>query len=537
MATNYQPMSIKILVDKEKNQVLYAVSNHDFVDVLFSFLTVPMGTITRLLRHPQSSSSEIGCMNKLYESAQNISTSYLHTDACKKMLLNPHSASEAECSKLKLNLEGRKHRELYLCGTFSAECLLSPYYGVTCSCGSLTTHNAYIEETSCVSGADNVGPDGVFVTPGEQYIVSNDLQVMAGSISTCMFMLDKLGIGDDVSKVEERTVTMGVQEMLQLLRRSWISQTPLTDVFLTNQRAMEAVRIEPSRTISCRNENATGSMNKKFQVKLVLRKLTNQVLYAEADHDFVDQLFSFLTLPLGSVFNFFGGECFLKGSIQNIYSSAIELSSNGMLKSKEGETLLTRPKLSPFYGCDNQLLCIEEDAPPRYNCKQRKGNGWTLFVLTELDSASTNDSRSPGKKNSLSMDGLAVMNPKIPLSKSNIQGGFVNGNSKFMVTDDLVVTPLSHASCLFFLRRLNVPYHDIEERIVNVGKEEVLNLLKASLISDTALSTLVEATDDMLPIINLEKNLCFGNPKRKQVKPLTISEILNILGNKVESND
>ncbi|PIA54483.1 hypothetical protein AQUCO_00900793v1 [Aquilegia coerulea] len=533
MAANYQPISIKILVDKEKNQVLYAESDHDFVDVLFSFLTLPLGTITRLFRCPQSSFSEIGCMNKLYESANDINTSYLQTDACKKMLLNPHRASEAECSKLKLNLEGRKHKELYLCGTFSAECMLSPYYGVPCSCGSFTTHNAYIEEPSCVSRAD-----GVFVkgSSGERYIVSDDLHVMAGSIPTCMFMLDKLGIGDDVSKIEERTVTVGVQEMLQLLRRSWISQTPLTDVFLSNQGALEMVKREPSgRTILCGKESATGSTDKKFEVKLILRKATNQVLYAEANHDFVDQLFSFLTFPLGSVFNIFGGKCFLKGSIHNIYSSAMELRSNSILESKEGETLLTHPKLSPFYGCDNQLLSIEEDAPPRYNCKQRKGNGWRLFVLTEVDAASTSNSRSPGKKNSSSMDGLAVMNPKTPFSNSNIQGGFVKGNSKFMVTDDLVVTPLSHTSCLFFLRRLNVPYHDIEERIVNVGKEEVLNLLKASLISEAALRSLVEGTDDMFPTVNQEMEVCIGNPKHKQVKPLTIREILNILGDKTES--
>ncbi|WJZ88121.1 hypothetical protein VitviT2T_007451 [Vitis vinifera] len=54
-------ISLKIAIDKEKNQVLFAESDIDFVDVLFSFLTLPMGTILRLA----DKKSGVGCMDYL----------------------------------------------------------------------------------------------------------------------------------------------------------------------------------------------------------------------------------------------------------------------------------------------------------------------------------------------------------------------------------------------------------------------------------------------------------------------------------------
>ena len=51
--------------------------------------------------------------------------------------------------------------------------------------------------------------------------------------------------------------------------------------------------------------------------------------------------------------------------------------------------------------------------------------------------------------------------------------GFVRGSTKFMVTDDLVVTILSSMSCFSYFQRLNVAPRDIEEQVMNIGMEEV----------------------------------------------------------------
>lgn len=66
---------------------------------------------------------------------------------------------------------------------------------------------------------------------------------------------------------------------------------------------------------------------------------------------------------------------------------------------------------------------------------------------------------------------LALLDPKRSVKKS--REGYVEGPAMFIVTDDLVITPISSLSGFSILDELNVPLDDIEERIVHVGKEEV----------------------------------------------------------------
>jgi len=43
-------ISLKLMVLKEQSKVIFAEARKDFVDVLFIFLTLPLGTIFRLVR-------------------------------------------------------------------------------------------------------------------------------------------------------------------------------------------------------------------------------------------------------------------------------------------------------------------------------------------------------------------------------------------------------------------------------------------------------------------------------------------------------
>jgi hypothetical protein len=40
---------LKILVDKQRNKVVFVEAAKEFIDTLFSFLSLPLGTIIRLL--------------------------------------------------------------------------------------------------------------------------------------------------------------------------------------------------------------------------------------------------------------------------------------------------------------------------------------------------------------------------------------------------------------------------------------------------------------------------------------------------------
>ncbi|GJY96963.1 RNA-directed DNA polymerase, eukaryota, reverse transcriptase zinc-binding domain protein [Tanacetum coccineum] len=87
-------ISIKAIVDKEKNRVLYVEADYTFVDILFSFMTLPMGTIVRLLGEQADKKCEaLGSLNNLYQSLVDLPESYFFIEECKLMLLNPRSPS------------------------------------------------------------------------------------------------------------------------------------------------------------------------------------------------------------------------------------------------------------------------------------------------------------------------------------------------------------------------------------------------------------------------------------------------------------
>ena len=64
---------LRLFIDKERNKVVLAEASGDFVNSLLTFLTLPLGTIIRLLSNNEThdQSVEVGCINNLYHSVQN----------------------------------------------------------------------------------------------------------------------------------------------------------------------------------------------------------------------------------------------------------------------------------------------------------------------------------------------------------------------------------------------------------------------------------------------------------------------------------
>ncbi|VVB12891.1 unnamed protein product [Arabis nemorensis] len=117
--TSKEPkFTLRLVVDEEKKKVVLAEACPDFVDVLFSFLTLPVGTIVRLLEeHRKSEMTSVGCFSNLYKSVGDMGIDNFQTEACKQMLLYPRSVRDVHCKRLKLNLhptEGDKYFECEL---------------------------------------------------------------------------------------------------------------------------------------------------------------------------------------------------------------------------------------------------------------------------------------------------------------------------------------------------------------------------------------------------------------------------------------
>ncbi|KAL6126579.1 hypothetical protein ACLB2K_074626 [Fragaria x ananassa] len=69
-------------------------------------------------------------------------------------------------------------------------------------------------------------------------------------------------------------------------------------------------------------------------------------------------------------------------------------------------------------------------------------------------------------------------------------GGYIKGGDVFVIMDNLVVKPMSTVSIIDVLKELNVMEVDaLEQKLGSLGKEEGLKLVKASLESNTVLSS------------------------------------------------
>jgi len=110
---------LKVMVDKVRNQVVYAEAGKDFVDALFSFLTLPLGTIARLVaKESNIEAVRFGSISSLYQSVTDLDQQYLWSKTCKEMLQQPRNSMDGCCHDLKLNIDDApmKYFECYECG-------------------------------------------------------------------------------------------------------------------------------------------------------------------------------------------------------------------------------------------------------------------------------------------------------------------------------------------------------------------------------------------------------------------------------------
>lgn len=209
-------LSLKALVDKESNKVIFVEPDNDFVDLLFSFLTIPMGTIVKL-SSKQSVPLQIGCMNNLYESVANIDVQHFETEACRHMLLCPQNEAESPCRNLKVKIVDDEPKGYFLCEswhcTFFENNLLSHYRGDRCQCGRCMNVSCNLTDPSSLAEQDG----GIFVKKSARLIITDDLHVMPSLSAATSSLLTKLGVMNKDSKIEQLTFKVGVNEVIDVV--------------------------------------------------------------------------------------------------------------------------------------------------------------------------------------------------------------------------------------------------------------------------------------------------------------------------------
>jgi len=223
----------------------------------------------------------------------------------------------------------------------------------------------------------------------------------------------------------------------------------------------------------------------KVSLKLMIDTERRRVVYAEAGKDFVDFLFYILALPIGTFIPLLNQE--MVGSLGNIYDSIANVSTTYLRPNVNKESLL-KP-MAYFSGGTGLPLHLPnvESSRKLYmssKCLHVSDEFNTRCVCGRFMDEETKYIGTPSANN--------------PYSSV---GDYVKGKVTYMVTDDLAVKPLSTISVLTLFNKFNIKeIGALEEKVVDVGMDEVVKLLKTSLLTksiltDVFLSVLKEEVD------------------------------------------
>ncbi|CAA0808599.1 Protein of unknown function (DUF674 [Striga hermonthica] len=448
--------TLKVMINRDKTKVLFAEADGDFFDVLLSFLTLPLGKIAKIIvEHYGDDKPAVGSLTSLYNGLVNLDVVHFHSETSKQMLLNPRSVFEKECCKLKLNLSDSEPTKYFTCGqSFSKKHNFSMYYDtVKCDCGkSMSTETVFLS-----SEAAEDGDDRAFCKKGASFIIGDDMRVVPNVAGSVLRTLAELGIRD-TKGAEMRNVTFGYNETIDLLKGILVSRTPLTDVIIGKAVSNSGVFIP-------KTEEATVSNSQKLMIlKVMKQKSSQKLLFAQADDDFADFLFSLLMIPLGGALSLLGTNTGVT-SLDNFYLSVQNINGDKFLT--KDRTKFRKTELPIGYMSPNQLLPLTDGghAELRY---VRASETYRCYL-------------SPSTMTYRPSTLLRLKSPKG-------NGNYVKGPTMYMVTDDLTVTPLCVTSSLSILDRLGIPLSDVEELELNIGLEEALSILKASLTSTSVLT-------------------------------------------------
>lgn len=204
-------------------------------------------------------------------------------------------------------------------------------------------------------------------------------------------------------------------------------------------------------------------------LKAFVRKMDSKILCVESGGDFIDLLFTFLALPLESVWDISGDNISL-GCIGNVFRSFKGL-NEGNEDSSSAKCLLPS-----YYSCPKQLLDVVTEDPEiyysYYHCSGGDSYDRTYKFTRKMPDCL--DSQGEHIKNMSSMQQKEDVKAKVLYMRSF---GFVRGYARFLVTDDLIIKLKDSVSNISLLKlTLHMEEEDVAEQVITVGKSEVLLL-------------------------------------------------------------
>ncbi|KAJ8450505.1 hypothetical protein Cgig2_002190 [Carnegiea gigantea] len=513
-------VNLKLLVDTKSNKVLFAEASKEFVDFLLHVLSLPIATAIKLL----TTNGMVGCLGDLYKSIEALNNDYFQPNVKKAKLLNPNATVSVPL--LLLNDAPAPiypQKNFYKCSNCYSCNYVADNPGAVCPGCKCTMHVKITFVPSKSSSTADVAPpstgssasSGGFVKGVVTYMVMDNLEVKPMSTISGITLINKFQV-KDVASLVEKEVQVGLNEALAMLKASLESQAVLTAVFLSN-------KLLPFQNMNMEVEAA----NYKFSLQLLVDTSSNKVLYAEANKDFVDFLFSMLSLPIATIINLLKttanhGDDEMVGCIGNLYKSIEALDSNYMQPNITKDSILNPTTARPpnlfllnhpsppsnksttkkFYTCSNSTSMASASASnssPAFSFPNTNplfsSSPWGAFGVSGSKSCNhVSDVPStvcPSCRRVMSREltFIASGSSKSVDMASPSSSGYVKGLATYMVMDNLEVTPLSTRSTVSLFKSHARDVASFLWKHVQVGPNEGVKILKASLVTQAVLTT------------------------------------------------
>ncbi|CAL2263101.1 unnamed protein product [Prunus armeniaca] len=239
------------------------------------------------------------------------------------------------------------------------------------------------------------------------------------------------------STTQQQNLNIGAHEVLNLLLRSLVSKKPLSETILKHNSV-------PNPNLSLLNLN-----------QLILTRIESLLLGDMMDAEEEEKIVVKLTISVSK--NIHKRDASFKGCIDQLHKCVKDLDEQHLKSNYHGEILLG-PKIYPGFCYENRLLGIEDGPVASY-----------YYAYWPVDILATD-------KTLIASNNAVTLPLKLKLDKST--QGYLKASTAFMV-----------------------PFTDIEEEIVEVGKKEALRLLVATFLSNSAL------TDVFIRQLNQEKSI------------------------------
>ena len=216
-------VSLKLLIDRENQRVLYAEAGKDFIDFLFHILVLPAGSYIPLLKKQEM----VGSFHNIYESIENLNSAYLKPNVKKESILNPivhiSDGTGGGVPRLLPNIESFTSTKFYRCSNTSQACYKYVAYDFSSICPSC--QRAMSSDVSFV-GLPSVtnmesSSEGGYVKGLVSYMVMDDLEVKPMSIvSSTITLLNRFNV-KEIGALEEKVVNLGMDEVCNSFFAFW----------------------------------------------------------------------------------------------------------------------------------------------------------------------------------------------------------------------------------------------------------------------------------------------------------------------------